>query len=186
MNAIVVTENRRRAGLHSALLTCLIAGAGILSSMPVLAAGAIYDAKVDALTIKAIQAMTCTNALAPTDVHLNAANNVADTSAGTVEVTCTGASKIGLAIAATAAGPYTEKADGTPVASASGTLTITVGGGTPTALADTDNHTSVSHITKMVVNQAASGVANFTLTPTGTGITAGDFTYSLASAAWVE
>ncbi|CAI1001150.1 MULTISPECIES: hypothetical protein [Serratia] len=186
MNAIAVTENRRRAGLHSALLTYLIAGAGILSSVPVLAAGVIYDASINELKITAVKAIQCTNNLNETLVHLDATGKVLDTSAGTVDVTCTGAGKVGLAIAKNNAGPYTEKADGTPVSPAAGTLTILVGGGgTVTTLASADNHTS-QNITKMVVATAVSSKATFTLTPSGTVTTPGDFTYSLASAAWVE
>lgn len=185
MNTRVRVKNQRKAG---ALLTYLIAGAGLLSSVPAQAAGAIYDAKVDALTIKAIKAMTCSNKLTPTDVHLDAAGKVLDTSAGTVTVTCSGvgSGKVALAIAKSSTDHYAEKADGTAAAGAVGTLTLTLGGGTATVLAATDNHSTTQNIDKMVVEAAKTDVAEFTLTPSGTVTTAGNFTYSLASAVWVE
>ncbi|CAM4182519.1 MULTISPECIES: hypothetical protein [Lelliottia] len=185
MNTRVIAKNQRKTG---ALLAYLIAGAGFLSSVPALAAGAIYDAKVDTLTIKAIKAMTCSNKLTPTDVHLDAAGKVLDTSAGTVTVTCAGvgSGKVALAIAKSSTDHYAEKADGTPEAGAVGTLTLILGGGTATSLSTADNYSSTKNIDKMVVAAAKADAAQFTLTPSGTVTTAGNFTYSLASAVWVE
>lgn len=179
-----IAKNQRKVGT---LLTYLIAGGGLLSSVPALAAtGAIYDAHVEELKITAIKAVECTNNLKQTPVHFDATGKVLDTSAGTVSVTCTGATKVALAIADSTSGTYAEKANGTPVSPAAGTLTITVGGGTTTSLASSDNHSSVQKITQMVVAGATAGVATFTLNSVGNVTAAGDFKYSLASAAWVE
>ncbi|MCS4267310.1 hypothetical protein [Serratia sp. BIGb0163] len=187
MNARVVTKNQRKTGT---LLTYLIAGVGILSSVPALAAGAIYDATVSPLTITAVNATKCTATLLPTNVHIDAGGQSLDTSAGTVKVTCGSEAKVGLAIATSAGGPYADSATGT-LGTGKGVLTITVlgpSGTTTETVNSSNNHSAVGNITKMVTAPATSGAATFSLTPstTSTGVTqAGTFIYSLVSAAWV-
>lgn len=185
MNTRVIVKNQRKTG---ALFTCLIAGTGLLSSVPALATGAIYDVSTSALAITAKKATTCTITPKSVPVILTGAK-INDPNAGTVDVDC-GSSKVALAIAKTAADKYDIQADGTPK-TGTGKLTITLQqtGATPTTMtASTNNFTGNTQITKMLVsNTAAKSTFSLVAATDATGVTAaGEFDYSLIAAAWVE
>ncbi|WP_371973016.1 hypothetical protein ACB496_15515 [Lelliottia nimipressuralis] len=186
MKTVLRINSQRKV---SALLRYLIAGAGILSSVPVLAEGAIYDAKISDLTITARVTPTCS--ITPHVVAIDlVGKQINNPNAGGVDVDCGASSEVALAISKDGVVSYDVTAVGVPQAGAAGQLTIKLdqANATSTTMTASNNFSGHSNISKMLVsNTTGKSTFNLLASTDVNGITAaGDFKYSLLAAAWME